>query len=227
MVWVGGGSGLKRRWLFENHETNHKQDFVDRLTLTAFLPNTITCQQKVRRYVDGHRCVVTSPCRKEGRCLKRSQSHSENPKHQESLARMNKEKAKPFVAPALKSTLCRHHAEESSLTTWGSTDHHCRAHGGLQTPPPAGDLLLAAWYEGPGVPTLGQAGRTDDGSESWTEAGVSCPHEPGGRSGTLTMQRHPQYLFPPTLHQAKLSPLNVICFPIWNQPENKAQKHGV
>lgn len=169
MVWVGGGSGLKRRWLFENHETSHKQDFVDRLALTAFLPNAITCQQKVRRYVDRHRCVVTSPCRKEGRCLKRSQSCSENPKHQESLARMNKEKAKPFVAPALKSTLCRHHAEESSLTTWGSTDHHCRAQGGLQA---LHQLGTYCW----------QLGMKVQGSQPWAkQEGQTMVQNPGQR----------------------------------------------
>lgn len=61
-----------------------------------------------------------------------------------------------------------------------------------------------------------------------TGAGGSCPCEPaGGRSGALTVQRLTHSAHTSSLTQARLSPLHVNYFQIWNQRENKAQKRGI
>lgn len=72
-------------------------------SFTPFLPNAMPCQKNARRDVEGHECV-SSPCItvwKEGRSQERSQGGIESPRHQESLTRKYKEKAKPFAVPAL------------------------------------------------------------------------------------------------------------------------------
>lgn len=95
--------------------------FVDKLSFTPFLPNTMTCQKDARgRDGDGHKCVSSHGItlwERRGK-PKGSQGGSESPWHQESLIRKNKEKAKPFAIPALKNTLGGHQAEESPTATW-------------------------------------------------------------------------------------------------------------
>lgn len=71
---------------------------------------------------------------------------------------------------------------------------------------------MVAWYGSPRVSTLGQAGKTDHGSESRTEEEVSCPSElAGGQAGGPDCMLSPHSLT--LLHSGKAESYKSELFP--------------
>lgn len=159
MEWTG-------RWLFKNNETNHRLSFCRQALFHSILVfhskhNDLSEECKEEGCVDGHKCVSLPwhhHVGEKGENRKGAGEAVRAPGYQESLTRKNKEKARPFAVPALKTTLGRHQAEESLLATWRAQ---------IITPEPRmgprpRNLLTGAWARGPGVTTLGRAARTDE-----------------------------------------------------------------